>query len=108
MAITNLRPNIHYMHAVGIVAVVLHHLCTPFMPGGYIGADMFFVISGYLITQNISREIKEGTLTFARFYKQQAQRRLTSVGMIFVTNCFFPLHNHELIRQCDGQSGGDK
>lgn len=44
------------------------------MPGGYIGVDVFFVISGYLITRIISREMEEGTFTFARFYERRARR----------------------------------
>ena len=67
MAITNYRPDIDGLRAVAVLAVVLHHLSAPLMPGGYIGVDVFFVISGYLITRIISREMEEGTFTFARF-----------------------------------------
>ena len=74
MAITNYRPDIDGLRAVAVLAVVLHHLSAPLMPGGYIGVDVFFVISGYLITRIISREMEEGTFTFARFYERRARR----------------------------------
>ena len=68
------RPDIDGLRAVAVLAVVLHHLSASFMPGGYIGVDVFFVISGYLITRIISREMEEGTFTFARFYERRARR----------------------------------
>lgn len=68
------RADIDGLRAVAVLAVVLHHLSAPLMPGGYVGVDVFFVISGYLITAIISREIQEGTFTFARFYGRRARR----------------------------------
>lgn len=56
------------------MAVVLHHLSADWVPGGFIGVDVFFVISGYLITKIISREIADGTFTFARFYERRIRR----------------------------------
>lgn len=71
---TNYRPDIDGLRAVAVLAVVLHHLSAPLMPGGYVGVDVFFVISGYLITRIISREMEEGTFTFGRFYERRARR----------------------------------
>jgi peptidoglycan/LPS O-acetylase OafA/YrhL len=51
------RPDIDGLRAVAVLAVVLHHLSASFMPGGYVGVDVFFVISGYLITSIISRDL---------------------------------------------------
>ncbi len=68
------RPDIDGLRAVAVLAVVLHHLSAPLVPGGYVGVDVFFVISGYLITSIISREIAQGTFTFARFYERRARR----------------------------------
>lgn len=70
----NYRPDIDGLRAVAVLAVVLHHLSAPLLPGGYVGVDVFFVISGYLITRIISREMDEGTFTFARFYERRARR----------------------------------
>ena len=59
---------------MAVLAVVLHHLSASLVPGGYVGVDVFFVISGYLITSIISREMAEGQFTFARFYERRARR----------------------------------
>lgn len=71
---SNYRPDIDGLRAVAVLAVVLHHLSASLLPGGYVGVDVFFVISGYLITRIISREMEEGTFTFARFYERRARR----------------------------------
>lgn len=68
------RPDIDGLRAVAVMAVVIHHLSAPLLPGGYVGVDVFFVISGYLITRIISREMEEGSFTFARFYERRARR----------------------------------
>ena len=74
MALSNYRPDIDGLRAVAVLAVVLHHLSASLVPGGYVGVDVFFVISGYLITRIISREMEEGTFTFVRFYERRAWR----------------------------------
>lgn len=74
MTLIKYRPDIDGLRAVAVLAVVLHHLSAPLVPGGYVGVDVFFVISGYLITSIIRREIAEGQFTFARFYERRARR----------------------------------
>lgn len=68
------RLDIDGLRAVAVMAVVVHHLSAQFLPGGYVGVDVFFVISGYLITGIISREMQEGSFTFARFYERRVRR----------------------------------
>lgn len=68
------RPDIDGLRAIAVVAVVLNHLNPGYLPGGYIGVDIFFVISGYLITRIISKEISNGEFTFQRFYIRRARR----------------------------------
>lgn len=68
------RPDIDGLRAVAVLAVVLHHLTARFFPGGYVGVDVFFVISGYLITRIIGHEMADGTFTFARFYERRMRR----------------------------------
>lgn len=68
------RPDIDGLRAIAVMAVVIHHLSAPLLPGGYVGVDVFFVISGYLITRIISREIEDGSFTFAQFYERRARR----------------------------------
>lgn len=74
MTVSNYRPDIDGLRAVAVLAVVMHHLSATLIPGGYVGVDVFFVISGYLITRIISREMEEGSFTFAGFYERRARR----------------------------------
>ena len=74
MALTHYRADIDGLRAVAVLAVVLNHLSSALLPGGFVGVDVFFVISGYLITRIISQEIEQGRFTFARFYQRRARR----------------------------------
>lgn len=68
------RPDIDGLRAVAVLSVVLNHLSALQLPGGYVGVDVFFVISGYLITGIISRESAEGRFSFRSFYERRARR----------------------------------
>jgi len=74
MALTHYRADIDGLRAVAVLAVVLNHFSSALLPGGFVGVDVFFVISGYLITRIISHEIEQGCFTFARFYERRARR----------------------------------
>ena len=69
MTLSNYRPDIDGLRAVAVLAVVLHHISPGLVPGGYVGVDVFFVISGYLITSIISREMVEEKFTFPVFMR---------------------------------------
>jgi peptidoglycan/LPS O-acetylase OafA/YrhL len=71
------RPDVEGLRAVAVGVVLLYHAGVPFAPGGYVGVDVFFVISGFLITGLLVRELeKTGTLSLARFYSRRAKRLL--------------------------------
>jgi peptidoglycan/LPS O-acetylase OafA/YrhL len=71
------RPDVEGLRALAVGAVLLYHAGVPFAPGGYVGVDVFFVISGYLITGLLLRELeKTGTIALARFYSRRAKRLL--------------------------------
>ena len=74
MTLSNYRPDIDGLRAVAVLAVVLNHLSASWVPGGYVGVDVFYVISGYLITRIIRREMAEGRFTFIGFYERRARR----------------------------------
>jgi len=78
------RPEIDGLRAVAVLAVILFHIDSRWMPGGFIGVDMFFVISGYLITSIISRELKEGRFTFRRFYERRIRRILPALWAMLI------------------------
>src|SRR5947209_3153378 len=55
--VTRYRPDLDGLRALAVVAVIAFHLSRGLLPGGYLGVDIFFVLSGYLITSIIWREI---------------------------------------------------
>jgi len=67
------RPEIDGLRAVAVSAVVLYHAGFGF-PGGFVGVDVFFVISGFLITSLIVRDLERGTFTLAGFWERRARR----------------------------------
>ena len=82
------RPDIEGLRAVAVLGVVLFHAEVPGVGGGYIGVDVFFVISGFLITGLLWREVSTaGTVRLGRFYGARARRLLpasATVGAITV------------------------
>ena len=69
------------LRAVAVLAVVIFHLDFSLAPGGFLGVDVFFVISGFLITNLIAREILDtGRLKLGRFYLRRARRLLPAVA----------------------------
>ncbi|HEX4162322.1 MAG TPA: acyltransferase family protein [Acidimicrobiales bacterium] len=78
------RADIEGLRAVAILAVVAYHCGLP-VPGGYVGVDVFFVISGYLITSLLWKELSgDGHLSFAGFYARRARRLLPSAVLVIV------------------------
>lgn len=79
------RPDIEGLRAVAVVAVVLFHAGLPGMSGGFIGVDVFFVISGFLVTGILYRQTAAGgTIEVARFYGARARRLLPAAGVVLV------------------------
>jgi peptidoglycan/LPS O-acetylase OafA/YrhL len=68
------RSEIAGLRAIAVVSVVLFHLKVAGFDGGFVGVDVFFVISGYLISRNILRDIDRGRFTFGQFYVRRARR----------------------------------
>ena len=85
---TRFRPDIEGLRAVAVLAVVLFHADVPGVGGGFIGVDVFFVISGFLITGLLWREVSTaGTIRLRRFYGARARRLLpasATVGVVIV------------------------
>jgi peptidoglycan/LPS O-acetylase OafA/YrhL len=68
------RPDIDGLRAVAVLSVVIYHLSKAALPGGFVGVDIFFVISGYLITRNLWTEIDAGRFSLAGFYLRRIRR----------------------------------
>ncbi len=82
------RSEIDGLRAVAVVPVILFHAGFGLFAGGYVGVDVFFVISGYLITSIIIGEMAEGRFSLARFYERRARRILPA--LFFVVLCCLP------------------
>jgi peptidoglycan/LPS O-acetylase OafA/YrhL len=79
------RADIEGLRAVAVVAVVLFHADVPGVAGGFVGVDVFFVISGFLITGLLWREVSTaGTVKLARFYGARARRLLPASAAVGV------------------------
>ncbi|HET6964977.1 MAG TPA: SGNH hydrolase domain-containing protein [Acidimicrobiales bacterium] len=79
------RPDIEGLRAVAVVAVVLFHASIGALSGGYVGVDVFYVISGFLITDHLWREVdRSGGLSFGGFYARRARRLLPAAMVVLV------------------------
>jgi peptidoglycan/LPS O-acetylase OafA/YrhL len=82
---TGFRQDIEGLRAVAVLAVVLFHAAVPGLGGGYVGVDVFFVISGFLITGLLWREMSTaGTVRLRRFYGARARRLLPASAAVGV------------------------
>ena len=79
-----MRLDIQSLRGYAILSVLLFHARMPFFPGGYLGVDIFFVISGFLITNLIFRQIQNKTFSFREFYFRRAKRLLPAAYTTFI------------------------
>ncbi|NWK97143.1 acyltransferase [Sphingobium lactosutens] len=78
------RRDIDGLRALAILPVLLFHAHVPGFSGGYVGVDIFFVISGFLITGIIAREVDEGRFSLIRFYERRFRRILPALTLMMV------------------------
>lgn len=82
------RREIDGLRTLAVVPVILFHAGLTVFSGGYVGVDVFFVISGYLITSILISELEQGNFSIARFYERRARRILPA--LFFVMLCCIP------------------
>jgi peptidoglycan/LPS O-acetylase OafA/YrhL len=86
------REDIDWLRAIAVLAVVAFHFEAPAVFGGFVGVDIFFVISGYLITGIIQSEVRGGTFSFARFYERRVRRLLPALYVMVALTAIPSLH----------------
>jgi peptidoglycan/LPS O-acetylase OafA/YrhL len=86
------REDIDWLRAIAVLAVVAFHFEAPAVFGGFVGVDIFFVISGYLITGIIQTEVSRGTFSFARFYERRVRRLLPALYAMVVLTAIPSFH----------------
>lgn len=103
-AATTFRTDIQGLRAAAVVPVVLYHVDPRLAPGGFVGVDVFFVISGFLITQILLREIEQGTFSIRAFYERRVRRLFPALYAMLAATLFAgvfilsPADLHELGR----------
>lgn len=75
------RPDIDGLRAIAVLGVVFYHAGLGF-PGGYVGVDVFFVISGFLITSLLLRDLRNGTFSLLDFWERRARRILPALFVV--------------------------
>lgn len=81
------RREIDGLRGIAVLSVILFHAGFSIFSGGFVGVDVFFVISGYLITSIMIGELRSGTFSFLSFYERRARRILPALFLV-VLACF--------------------
>ncbi len=85
------RPEIDGLRSVAVLAVILFHVEPSALPGGYLGVDVFFVISGFLITSIICRELAQGEFTLLKFWDRRIKRILPAASVLILVTSIIRL-----------------
>ena len=83
------QPDIDGLRAVAVLAVIFFHLDKALLPGGFVGVDIFFVISGFLITRNIVREIESRSFSLLEFYRRRVKRIAPAMLVVVAVTLLF-------------------
>jgi peptidoglycan/LPS O-acetylase OafA/YrhL len=79
-AVPGYRADIDGLRALAILPVLLFHLGVPGLPGGFVGVDIFFVISGFVITRGLWADLDSGRFSLGGFYERRVRRLLPALG----------------------------
>ena len=83
------RHEIDGLRAIAVIPVIFFHAGLPYFSGGFVGVDVFFVISGYLITSILVRDIRVGTFSLTDFYERRARRILPALFLVMFVSVLF-------------------
>jgi peptidoglycan/LPS O-acetylase OafA/YrhL len=82
----NYRPDIDGLRSIAVLSVLFYHAGLGF-PGGYVGVDVFFVISGYLITALILKDLERGSFSMANFWERRIRRIIPALAVMVAVTC---------------------
>jgi peptidoglycan/LPS O-acetylase OafA/YrhL len=85
------RPDIDGLRALAVISVVLFHAFPKLFPGGFIGVDIFFVISGYLITSILVHDVANNSFRFVNFYSRRIRRIFTALLVVLFSTVFLAI-----------------
>ena len=96
-AASGFRPDVEGLRALAVVSVIIYHFSTAVLPGGYLGVDIFFVISGYVITQSLMNHRADGVRQFIiGFYVRRIKRLLPAlITVVVVTSLLICMVNYQ-------------
>jgi peptidoglycan/LPS O-acetylase OafA/YrhL len=89
MTMVKYRPDIDGLRAIAVLSVIAYHYFPGWFKGGFLGVDIFFVISGYLITAIITSDLNAEKFTFTNFYLRRIKRIVPSLIVVLVASLIF-------------------
>ncbi|WP_387491370.1 acyltransferase family protein [Photorhabdus sp. RM96S] len=107
--VVSYKPEIDGLRAIAVVMVLVFHAFPSYLPGGFVGVDIFFVISGYLITAILQRELEENKYSIKEFYRRRIDRLFPALLlMLFFVYIFgwFALFTDEYMQLGKQIAGG--
>lgn len=78
------KPYVDGLRTIAIATVVIYHAFPKSMPGGFIGVDVFFAISGYLISQIIIKEVQQNHFSYVNFYSRRIKRIYPALLVVLI------------------------
>lgn len=84
-------PHIDGLRALAVLSVVLHHAAPTYIPGGFLGVDIFFVISGYLITAIVAHELTSGSFDIRAFFFRRIRRLMPALVVMLLSGLMLAL-----------------
>lgn len=85
------RPDVDGLRALAVLSVLLFHADFPFMHAGFIGVDIFFVISGFVITRSIYQDLERNKFSIAMFYFKRIRRIMPALLVVYAVTALFAL-----------------
>jgi peptidoglycan/LPS O-acetylase OafA/YrhL len=92
------RPELDGLRAVAVLSVIFYHAGFSLFKGGYVGVDVFFVLSGYLMSSIILKEMESAKFTLQAFYERRA-RRILPMLLFTIFACYLPAYRYMIPKE---------